>query len=445
MTAGFPEGTPLRRASNFTYNHFVPVQFLRTTYKAGPLVVIGLAVLAGLGAARVPRRAWLIPALVLPLVASWPLIRGRAVDDQLLWDAHPRRLAGRGRPRRRAAATAAPSSCPASSTPTTTGAGRSTRSCPCSPTSRWRPATPSATPTCARPTCCGRSTRSSSSAARCPSQLDPLLDLLGARTVLAGADDDRTRSGAAPAAEAADVLDQLGRPTPRGARRAAAARGRDARRAASRCRRSAPGTARTRRASCASSGPSRDVVVDGSAEGLAALAPFERFERTSPTRATSRPTQIRAARRGRDHRLQPAARARPLAAGAERRAGARGGRGAVGRRRAAEPVPARRTRRPSRSTTGSPRVRAPSSPGFPQFPEHRPFAALDGDEATHWQADRALTRDRHVLEVVFDAPRDVATLELLPVQRPRVDGHRGRRQRDDAIRCARAGTRCRSG
>ena len=41
MTAGFPEGTPLRRASNFTYNNFVPIQFLRTTYKAGPLVALG--------------------------------------------------------------------------------------------------------------------------------------------------------------------------------------------------------------------------------------------------------------------------------------------------------------------------------------------------------------------------------------------------------------------
>ena len=54
MTAGFPEGTPLRRASNFTYNHFLPVQFLRTTYKAGPLVVIGIAILAGLGGAAAP-------------------------------------------------------------------------------------------------------------------------------------------------------------------------------------------------------------------------------------------------------------------------------------------------------------------------------------------------------------------------------------------------------
>src|SRR4051794_2819032 len=52
MTAGFPEGTPLRRASNFTYNHVLAVQFLRTTYKAGPLVALGVAILAGLVGAR---------------------------------------------------------------------------------------------------------------------------------------------------------------------------------------------------------------------------------------------------------------------------------------------------------------------------------------------------------------------------------------------------------
>ena len=90
MTAGFPEGTPLRRASNFTYNHFLPVQFLRTTYKAGPLVVVGLAVLGRPRRARGcrGRRCW-SPLLLLPLVASWPLIRGRGVDDQLLWKQIP--------------------------------------------------------------------------------------------------------------------------------------------------------------------------------------------------------------------------------------------------------------------------------------------------------------------------------------------------------------------
>ena len=210
MTAGFPEGTPLRRGANFTYNHFVPVQFLRTTYKAGPLVVIGLAVLAGLGAARVPKRAWLIPALVLPLVASWPLIRGRAVDDQLLWDRIPAAWqdaadhvdANGGR------AVVLPGQLYAyydwggtidPILPVLTDTPVATRNAVGYADLR-------ATDLLWTTDALVQQRRA------VPNQLDPLLDLLGARTVLAGADDDRTRSGAAPAAEAADMLDQLGRP-----------------------------------------------------------------------------------------------------------------------------------------------------------------------------------------------------------------------------------------
>ena len=97
MTAGFPEGTPLRRASNFTYNHFARSQFLRTTYKAGPLVALGLAVLGG--AASTPpgagRCTGAVAAVALALVAAggrargWPLVRGRALDDQLALDLPP--------------------------------------------------------------------------------------------------------------------------------------------------------------------------------------------------------------------------------------------------------------------------------------------------------------------------------------------------------------------
>ena len=64
-----------------------------------------------------------------------------------------------------------------------------------------------------------------------PGQLGPLLDLLSAGTVVAGADDDRRRSGAVPAGTAADVLDQLGPPDRRvgaGAPRSRARPGRSA-------------------------------------------------------------------------------------------------------------------------------------------------------------------------------------------------------------------------
>ena len=62
MVAGFPEGTPLRQGLTFTYNHVGAVQFLRTTYKAGPLLALGLACLGGAGAAQLWRAARRTPA-----------------------------------------------------------------------------------------------------------------------------------------------------------------------------------------------------------------------------------------------------------------------------------------------------------------------------------------------------------------------------------------------
>ena len=120
-----------------------------------------------------------------------------------------------------------------------------------------------------------------------PGQLDPLLDLLGARTVIAGADDDRTRSGAAPAAEAADVLDQLGHADAAWGEQKPrrAPRGRSATR--SRSRRSAPGTARRRPASSASSRPSRRRW--STAPPRASRRAGVPLDGRSPTPPTSRP------------------------------------------------------------------------------------------------------------------------------------------------------------
>ncbi|HEY6887804.1 MAG TPA: alpha-(1-_3)-arabinofuranosyltransferase family protein, partial [Solirubrobacter sp.] len=213
MTAGFPEGTPLRRASNFTYNHFLPVQFLRTTYKAGPLAALGIALLAGLAAARVPKRVLLVPALALPLIACWPLVRGRGVDDQLLWDRipaawtdaarHVDEHAGDGR------ALVLPGQLYAyydwggtidPILPVLAGKPVATRNAVGYADLR-------ATDLLWTVDALVQQRRA------LPGQLGPLLDLMGAKTVVAGADDDRTRSGAAPAAEAADALAQLGRPS----------------------------------------------------------------------------------------------------------------------------------------------------------------------------------------------------------------------------------------
>ncbi|MEA2495603.1 MAG: arabinofuranan 3-O-arabinosyltransferase, partial [Thermoleophilaceae bacterium] len=92
MTLGFPDGTPLRRAATGAYNHLGSIRFLRTTYKAGPLLALGIAGLGGLaaalaaerlrGAARVGAAALLLAVLA---ASAWPLVRGQAVDSQVTW------------------------------------------------------------------------------------------------------------------------------------------------------------------------------------------------------------------------------------------------------------------------------------------------------------------------------------------------------------------------
>src|SRR3954454_11469141 len=80
MAIGFPEGTPLRCGATFAYNHFPSVRFLRTTYKAGPLVVLGVAGLGAMaaelawlrvGARRVARIAAAVAACALLAASAW--------------------------------------------------------------------------------------------------------------------------------------------------------------------------------------------------------------------------------------------------------------------------------------------------------------------------------------------------------------------------------------
>ena len=57
MSVGWPSGTPGRRAADFLYAHLTSLQFLRTTYKAGPLLALAIAMLAA-GAAEQSGRGW---------------------------------------------------------------------------------------------------------------------------------------------------------------------------------------------------------------------------------------------------------------------------------------------------------------------------------------------------------------------------------------------------
>jgi arabinofuranan 3-O-arabinosyltransferase len=88
MSVGFPEGTPLREGATFVYNRVEAVTFLRTTYKAGPLLALAIACLGGAGAAALSRRlpsrraraaAAVGGALVIAL-AALPMVKGQAVE-----------------------------------------------------------------------------------------------------------------------------------------------------------------------------------------------------------------------------------------------------------------------------------------------------------------------------------------------------------------------------
>src|SRR4051795_1328353 len=88
MAAGFPDGTPLRRGVTFAYYRVDSIQFLRTTYKAGALVALGIACLGGAGlAALLARVRWRAVAAVaaggVAALAAWPLVTGRAPESQL--------------------------------------------------------------------------------------------------------------------------------------------------------------------------------------------------------------------------------------------------------------------------------------------------------------------------------------------------------------------------
>jgi arabinofuranan 3-O-arabinosyltransferase len=442
MFVGFPEGAPLRRAATFTYNHVQAVRFLRTSYKAGPLVSLGLA---GLGALAVHalrphlRAVALLGAAALVAIACWPLARGVGLDRQLglphgvpaAWRDAARDLDRTLPPGQRAMVL------PGQLFAFYDWGGTYD---PILPALTDRPvATRFIVPFAdLRAVDLQWTTDALVSQQRAlPGQLGPLLDLMGVGAVVQGADDDRSRSGAVPAASAAGVLRALGPP--------ARAYGPP---------RTVPGAAGTlepaarlpqvRRWSVPTGGMVRVLprggatVVDGSAQAIADLAAFGalRTDRALHYAADLDEPALRAqAARGASFVISDSNRRRVFVA-----ARLRGNTGwtVPAAEKLSEdsaqldPFPRRGTDAQTVALVGGgvASVHADFSPGFAQFPERRPFAALDGDGATAWLADRALATDRHHLDVSFTAPRDVDHVDLMPysdgqgrVDRVAVNGH----------------------
>ncbi|HEY7630376.1 MAG TPA: alpha-(1-_3)-arabinofuranosyltransferase family protein, partial [Thermoleophilaceae bacterium] len=449
MGAGWPEGTPLRRGLNFTYNHFSAVQFLRTTYKAGPLVGLAIACLGGVAVATLwgrfrqspPRRAALAAGVVVLLALSaWPLVTGRGIDKQVSWKNVPAAWTD--------AAHDLNSQLPRSSRAVVLPGqafafynwGGTVD--PILPALTKRPVSVRNVPPYADPHAVDLFWTIDSQVQQqrlTPGQLPPLLGLIGARSVITGTDDNTDRSGGmAPADAARTLAPQLGAA--------------DKRYGPTSIFRPAAGELgaplplpQVRRYDLPSARPivrveavSGQTLLDGSGEGIASLAAMGGLPASAALRyaGDESPEQIRAAAasagnvvitdsnrrqayvasRTRQNTGEVLTASDPLSADAA----------------TLNPFPDRGSDAQTVAVyQGASYIRAPSNPGFSQFPEHRPFAAFDGSTSTFWQADPATPDSEPWIEIGFDSPRAVDHIDVLPHVDPRaavdkldIAGHR---------------------
>ncbi|HEU0018906.1 MAG TPA: alpha-(1-_3)-arabinofuranosyltransferase family protein [Thermoleophilaceae bacterium] len=422
MFTGFPDGAPLRRALHWSYDRVELVQFLRTTYKVGPLLALALACLAGVAAGVLWERlrgrlalavAASVAAAALVVGWAWPLFDGRAVDGQISFDAVPADW-------ERAAADVDDE------------LPRGTRALVLPgqvfPFYRWGGTQDALLPALTdRPVAVRGVVPYADLRAVdllwgtdallqqqrvLPGQLGPLIRLMGAGEVIAATDDDRDRSGAVdPRAAAAQLARGADLSSPRrffGAVRAHPVTG-------------SPGLVRVQ--------PLRGpLVVDGSAATLAGLAALGSLPRERAILYASDQTPDglrRAARGGAEIVVGDSNRRRVILASQPRQA--------EGTTLAADaeiprdgavlnPFADRGTEAQTVAVyDGAAALTAPFSPSFVQFPEHRPYAAFDGDPATWWSAERNFDDDRRWIEIDFGRPIDVPSIELLPQREARTD------------------------
>jgi hypothetical protein len=254
-----------------------------------------------------------------------------------------------------------------------------------------------------------------------PGQLPPLLSLIGARAVVTGSDDDLPRSDAPPPADvAAELTAQPGLTEPTrtyGPSRAFEPSGLGPLVRLAQVRRydlpASRGLVRVEPAAA-------PIVVDGSAETIAGLAAFGGLRAGEPVLYSG-----------------------DLSAGQVRSALAGGGELVMGdsnRRRAfaassldqntgpaltpsqnvsadgliLDPFGRGQDFQTVASYVGVRSVESPASPQRVQFPEHAPYAAIDGSRATAWLADPTLDPARRWLQVDFDRARDIPYVDLVP-------------------------------
>jgi arabinofuranan 3-O-arabinosyltransferase len=423
MSVGYPPGTPLRKAASFTYSHVEAAEFLRTTYKAGPLVALSLACLAGAAAREMSRRLRTRPrrlvtaaaGAAIVVLAALPLFQGRAVE--LTWGEIPAAWTRVARGLEREL----PPSSRALVLPGQAFAfydwGGTVD--PILPSLTDRPVAVRNVPPYDDIHAVDLLWTLDNLVQQqrlLPGGLPPLLDLMSVRAVVTGTDDDSDRSGALPPEDAARQLaSQPGLGNPSGSYGPVR-------------RFNGVALPQVRRYDVQGSRPlvrleplTGATVVDGSAAGVANVGSLGWLMPRAPLLYAGdlSPGELRAqALRGGSVAITDSNRRRSFLASRPR--------APVGwtlppdvafseeaalldpfahRGSAAQTVA---------SYAGARYVKAPYSSQVAQFAEHRPFAAFDGDPSTAWQPDPTLEDPSQWVELGLAGERDVPFVDLLP-------------------------------
>lgn len=445
MAAGFPEGAPMRELLSSVYYESESLRFLRTTYKAAPLLALAVACLGGVALAALTARArarrlrrpdarlahvWpMAAAVALPVLAGLPLVTGKAIEREYAYGHIPRYWSNAVADSERST----PSGKRVMVLPgalfawyrwgyTVTGVAPAITDRPVLQREVVRFAPPRASQLQAEVDDLIQQGR------LVPGQLDPLLKLLGVGEVLVQSDYRPAPSGALDRASLSEALsDQPGfsdAVEDYGTRRTyvpAVGRGGQTRRLPDIRRFDTPGA----------SGPgivrlhprAGAIVLDGDAEGITNLAAVGRLD---PGRALfyagdlDRNRLAQLAGDGATLVFSDSHRRRVLESNQ-----LRANRGPTVGARDRLPwewpsydlFPERGTSAQTVARyTGLDYLRAPLFRSFAVFPEHRPYAALDGDLETSWLASEATfePKKQRWIELGLVRPRQVPSIRVFP-------------------------------
>ena len=444
MSAGFPDGTPLRQVMDWVYYHVSAVSFLRTVDKAAPLLALGIACLLGLAAdlawarlrrldlrrlTRLRRPALILaPAALTALIvlAALPLFEGKAPDRQITWKQIPAswHQVGTNLNRR------LPANSRAIVLPGQVFAFY-----------KWGGTVDAILPRLTnRPVAVRYETPYSDlhaddllltidslvqQARLYAGQLKPLLGLIGARSVIQGTDDDTTRSGAVDPSVAALGLSTQGLGSPRNYGSVApvpAATG------------NIDPTQRLAQVRQFALPPGRGIVhldqgaptvLDGSAQGLADLAAFGQLPAHAPifyAGDMSSTAIAGAAATGADIVVTDSNRRQlfspqftqqnlgPVLTAADP---------ITSSEAELDPFASRGTDAQTVTVVhGAAYLQAPSIYGFNQFPELGPIAAFDGNPSTSWVPYPGLAPAQRWIQIGFTHPLNVPYIDIDPLTGP---------------------------